>query len=124
MNYNVIAYLVYLTLMVYIIVFAGRYFYINGRVFIISLFNNNTALADQVNRLLLVAYYLFNIGYTFIKLRHWQKITDTEQMFSSLAHNISVLVVILAVTHYCNMLLIYYLSKRKSNSITHKSYQL
>ena len=124
MNYNVMAYIIYLALMVYIIVYVGRYFYTNGRVFIIALFNHNVALADQVNRLLLAAYYLFNIGYAFIKLQQWQQVTNMESLLSSLAENIAILIIILAVTHYCNLFLIYYFSNKKSNSITNNSYQL
>lgn len=124
MNYNVSAYIIYLSLMVFLIVYVGRYFYTNGRIFIISLFNDNVQLADQVNKLLLIAYYLFNIGYAFLKLSDWEKISSMEALLGSLTTNMATLILILAVTHYFNMLVIYLLSKSKSNFITNKSYQL
>lgn len=124
MTYNVSSYIIFLTLMIFIIVYVGRYFYTNGRVFIISLFNNNIALADQVNKLLLIAYYLFNIGYAFMKLKQWQHIINIENLLATLARNVAILIIILAVTHYFNMFLIYFFSESKSNSITNKSYQL
>ena len=124
MNYNMAAYIVYLFLMVFIIVYVGRYFYTNGRIFIISLLNGHVSLADHINKLLLVAYYLFNIGYAFLKLKHWQKITSLDLLFSSLSVNMGVLILILAFTHYFNMLAIYLLSKSKSNSITNKLFHL
>jgi hypothetical protein len=123
MNYNISAYIIFLALIVFIIVYVGRYFFTNGRIFIISFFNGNVSLADQVNKLLLIAYYLFNIGYSFLKLKQWKKITDFEMLVSSLASNIGVLIFILAVTHYFNMLVIYLLSHSKSFSITNKSFQ-
>ena len=119
MNYNVGAYIIYLLSMVFIIGYVGRYFYTNGRIFILSLLNGNATLTDYINKLLLVAYYLFNIGYTFLKLKQWQKITSIEALLASLASNMGVLILILAFTHYGNMLAIYFLSK--SNYITHKS---
>ncbi|RYF80315.1 MAG: hypothetical protein EON98_13590 [Chitinophagaceae bacterium] len=119
MNYNVGAYIIYLLSMVFIIGYVGRYFYTNGRIFILTLLNGNATLTDHINKLLLVAYYLFNIGYTFLKLKQWQKITSIEALLSSLASNMGVLILILAFTHYLNMLVIYFLSK--SNYITHKS---
>lgn len=122
MNYNVCAYIVYITLMVFIIVYVGRHFYKNGRIFILTLLEGNVSLTDYLNKLLLVAYYLFNIGYTFLKLKYWQKVTNIEVLFSSLSMNMGVLVLILAFTHYVNMAAIYLLSKSKS--ITHKSFQL
>lgn len=121
MNYNISAYIIYLSLMVFLIVYVGRYFYTNGRVFIISLFNGNESLADQINKLLLIAYYLFNIGYAFIMLNHWQRINSIEELFGSLSANMATLIMILAIVHYFNMLVIYLLSRSKSNSIINKS---
>lgn len=122
MNYNILAYIIFLILIIFVIVYVGRYFYSNGRIFIIALFSGNTTLADGINKLLLIAYYLFNIGYAFLKLRQWEKIPNIESLFSSLATNIGVLIFILALVHYFNMLVIYLLSKSKSISITHKSF--
>lgn len=124
MNYNIGAYIIYLALMVFIIVYVGRYFYTNGRIFIISLLNGHELLADHINKLLLIAYYLFNIGYACIKLRYWQKVSDVETLFSSLSVNMGLLILILACTHYLNMLAIYLLSKKKHYSITNKSNHL
>lgn len=122
MNYNVSVYIVFLAVMIFIIVFVGRYFYTNGRIFIITLLQGHVALADSINRLLLSGYYLLNIGYAFLKLKQWPKIHTPEAWLSSLSVNVGLLVLILACIHYLNMLAIYYLSK--SNSITNKSFQL
>jgi len=123
MSYNVTAYIVYLTLTVFVIVFVGRLFYRNGRVFILSLMRDDAATTDHLNNILLVAYYLFNIGYAFVKLRSWQHINDPGMLISSIAGNMSVLIFILASTHYMNMLLIWYLSRSKKNSPTIKNFQ-
>ena len=123
MNYNVSAYIIYLILTVFMIVYVGRIFYINGRVFILGLMKNDAALTDYLNNILLVAYYLFNIGYAFVKLRFWQKVENLEMLVSSIANNMSVLIFILASTHYMNMLLIWYLSGSKKTSLTIKSFQ-
>jgi hypothetical protein len=108
--------------MVFIIGYVGKYFYTNGRIFIISLLNGNVAQADQINKTLLVGYYLFNIGYAFIKLKYWEKIGNLEMMLSSLSVNMGLLILILAVMHFFNMLVIYFLSKSKSFSITNKNF--
>lgn len=123
MSYNILAYIIFLTLIIFIIVYVGKYFYSNGRIFIIGLFNGNVTLADHINRLLLIAYYLFNIGYSFLKLRQWERINNVEMLFSSVATNIGALILILALVHYFNMLTIFLFSKSKSISITHKSFQ-
>ena len=120
MNENIYAYIIFLAVMIFIIVVVGKYLFTNGRVFLVALLNGNEPLANQINKLLLIAYYLFNIGYSCIRLRLWPKLTHPEMLFSSLASNIGTLVLILAATHYLNMLIIYQLSKRKSFSNTHK----
>ncbi len=121
MNYNISVYIVFIALMVYIIVFVGRYFYSNGRIFILTFLHGQVSLADAINRSFLIGYYLLNIGYAFLKLKQWPNIRSLEMWCSSLSLNIGTLVLILAAMHYGNMLLIYFLSK--SNSITHKSFQ-
>lgn len=120
MNYNIPAYGIYAAVMIFIIVYVGRLFHRNGRVFILALFKGHDEQADNLNNILLLAYYLFNLGYAFIKLRYWTKVTDLEILISSLGSNIGLLVLILAVTHYFNMALIHYLSKRQQLSFTHK----
>ena len=123
MNFNVAAYIVYLILTVFMIVVVGRLFYRNGRVFILGLMRDDAATTDHVNHLLLVAYYLFNIGYAFVKLHFWQKVENGAMLISSIANNMSVLIFILASTHYMNMLMIWYLSRSKKSSLTNKSFQ-
>lgn len=123
MNYNVAAYIIYLILMVFIIVFVGKRFYRNGRVFILGLMKGDTATTDYFNNILLVAYYLFNIGYAFVKLHFWQRIENLEMLISSIANNMGVLIFILASTHYLNMVLIWFLSRSKRTSLTIKSFQ-
>ncbi|PSK93359.1 hypothetical protein [Taibaiella chishuiensis] len=112
MNSNIVAYIIYLVLMVYIIYWLGRLFHRSGRVFILQLYKGDTASTDTTNNILLIAYYLFNMGYAFLKLRSWERIRSPAQLIDSLSGNIGILILILAVTHYFNMLLIYFLAQK------------
>jgi hypothetical protein len=122
MNYNVTAYIIYLIMTIFVIVFVGKLFYKNGRVFILALMKDDAAATDQLNNILLVAYYLFNIGYAFVKLHFWQKIENLEMLVASIANNMSVLIFILASTHYMNMMLIWYLPRSKNPFLTLKHF--
>ena len=124
MNFNIVAYFIFIVLMILIIVYAGNYFYRNGRVFMLGLFKRNEAMTDKVNKILLIAYYLFNIGYAFIKLRSWERLKDAENIISSISFNMGMLIFILAITHYFNMYVIYTLSKSKNILFTRKTFQL
>lgn len=119
MNYNIPAYLIYLALMIFIIGYVGRLFYRNGRIFILRLFKDNAELTDHVNHILLVAYYLFNIGYAFFTLRLWENILTVQALISNISSNMGALIFMLAVMHYMNMGIIYYLSKKQS-LLTHQ----
>jgi hypothetical protein len=118
MNYNIASYLVYGCITIYIIWYVGKLFHRNGRIFILRLFHGNEPLADTTNNILLIAYYLFNIGYSVVQFSFWEKVSGVDTMISSISEKTGLLVIILAVTHYFNIALIYFLSKRTHPSIT------
>jgi hypothetical protein len=89
----------------------------------VALFNGDEETGDRINGILLAAYYLFNIGYAFLRLRVWHQITGPALMLSSLSSNLGILILILAFTHYLNMLAIYLLSTKKSTFLTNKHFQ-
>lgn len=117
MNYNILSYAIYAVITIYIIVWVGKMFHRNGRIFILSLFKNQTEMADTTNNLLLVAYYLFNIGYTIVQLSYWKHIPDIASTLSSVGQKSGILILMLAALHYNNMFIIYLLSKNKMKSI-------
>ena len=123
MNYNILSYCIYGVITVYIIIWVGRLFHTNGRIFILRLFHQNAAMADTTNNILLLAYYLFNIGYAVVQFSLWKKVTGIDVLIASVATKTSILILILAITHYFNIALIYFLSKKHS-FITSKNYQL
>ena len=123
MNYNIVSYLIYGCITVYIIYWVGKLFHRNGRIFILRLFHQDESMTDTTNNILLVAYYLFNIGYAVVQFSFWEKVTGIETMIASISMKTGVLVTILGVTHYCNLSLIYFLSKKNYQSLTSKNFQ-
>lgn len=112
MNYNILAYIIYAAITIYIIYWVGRLFHKNGRIFILRIFQGRTAQADATNNIILIAYYLFNTGYAIVQFSNWQAVPDLQMLIASITVKTGILVGILAVTHYFNMLLIYLLSKK------------
>ncbi len=113
MNYNILSYLIYALITIYIIVWVGRQLHRNGRVFMLSLFGQQAQITDTTNNLLLVAYYLFNIGYAILQFSFWIDVSNIATMLSSIADKTGILILILAGLHYNNMFVIYILSKDK-----------
>jgi hypothetical protein len=50
-------------------VWVGRTLFRGGRVFLVDVFGGNDALADSINRLLVVGFYLVNFGFISLNLR-------------------------------------------------------
>ena len=69
MNYEVTTYLLYLAVSISITVWVARTLHKNGRIFLVDSFLGNEALADSVNRLLVVGFYLVNLGYVSLALK-------------------------------------------------------
>lgn len=115
MNFNILSYCIYGLITFYIIIWVGKLFHENGRVFILSLFNLREELTDTTNNLLLTGYYLFNIGYAIIQLSFWEKVNSFSFLVSTVALKTGSLLFILATLHYNNMLIIYLISKKKKN---------
>lgn len=103
---NLIAYFIYLLITYAITVHVGRSFYRNGRIYILGMLNNDEALTNQINKVLLTGYYLMNIGYATLMLAGWEQIVSIRQMVEDLSINIGQIVLLIACMHYLNMTII------------------
>ena len=75
----------------------------HGRVFLLDAFHGNDALADSVNHLLVVGFYLVNIGYVAIALRTTEKPRDLAAAIELLSHKIGIVLLVLGVMHFINL---------------------
>jgi len=121
MNYNIIAYGIYLIVIIYVVVIVGGILHKNGRPFLLNVFHGNASLADSVNNLLLAGYYLVNIGYSIVALKIWEKITLVRELVEILSVKIGMIVLILGLLHLFNIsvLLITERKYRKTNRVNH-----
>jgi hypothetical protein len=99
----VVTYVIYLALSLAITVWVGRSLHHNGRVFLVENFQGQERLADSVNHLLLVGFYLVNIGFVALALRYGTKPTDIVGVFEFLSTKVGLVVVILGLMHFFNM---------------------
>ena len=99
----VATYVVYLLLSLAITLWVGRSLNRNGRVFLVENFQGQEALADSINHLLLVGFYLVNIGFVALALRYGTKPTDLVGAFEFLSTKVGLVVVVLGFMHFFNM---------------------
>ncbi len=92
----------------------GWLFYKHGEVFLLNLCETNYALAKSINNLLLIGYYLINLGYAIITLAYWENIQSINEMINTLSTTLGRIIILLAVLHYNNVFCLTYLIKSKS----------
>jgi hypothetical protein len=97
-------YLTYLALSVGLTVWVGRTLYRNGEVFLIDVFAQNERLAKSVNHLLVVGFYLVNLGYVSLALRTSASVPTPEAAIEVLSWKIGLVMLVLGGMHFMNMI--------------------
>lgn len=111
-NLNIWTYLVYLSLTAYITVVVGRSLHKHGIHHVKAAFEDEKQ-AEVTNNLLLVGYYLINLGYLAISIVHWTVIASVEQLINSVSQKAGFIILILAGMHYINIAILQFLAQRK-----------
>src|SRR5436190_6796875 len=103
MNWLLLTYVVYLAISVALTVWVARTLHRNGRIFLVDAFHGNEALADSVNHLLVVGFYLINIGYVTLALKFSHMPVDMQTAIELLSTKIGLLLLVLGGMHLMNM---------------------
>jgi hypothetical protein len=110
--YPVWTYLVYLSGSVALTVWVARTLHRNGRIFLVDAFSGNEELADSVNHLLVVGFYLINIGYVTLALRYGDKPYSMQTAIELLSTKIGLVLLVLGGMHFMNMFVFSRLRRR------------
>jgi hypothetical protein len=96
-------YLIYAATAIGLVVFLARTLQRNGRVFLEDAFDE-PELAGAVNQLLVVGFYLLNLGYALLVYRIQPSYESLTLAFNELVVRIGLLLLSLGVIHLINML--------------------
>ncbi len=103
MNHTVIAYFFYLVLSVGMTLWVARTLHRNGRVFLLQAFHGREDMADAVNHLLVVGFYLINLGFVAFALRYGDKPATLQEMIEFLSTKLGLVLLVLGAMHFFNM---------------------
>ncbi|MCX4691438.1 hypothetical protein [Streptomyces sp. NBC_01408] len=103
MDLTVVAYIIYLLISIGLTVWVARTLSRNGRVFIGDVLQGNEKLADAVNQLLVVGFYLVNIGFVTLYLRSGEDIVRARDLFEALSVKLGVVLLVLGFMHLGNV---------------------
>jgi len=95
-------YVVYLVASVLLTVWVGNSLFRNGRPFLVSVFQEQ-GLADSVNRLLVVGFYLVNLGAAALLINAGGAPGSVSDMIQETVTRIGVVLLVLGFMHFSNM---------------------
>lgn len=101
-----ICYISYLALSIILTVWVARTLYRSVRVFLLDAFHGNADLADSVNHLLVVGFYLINIGYIALALKTTSALATFRQDIELESTKIGIVLLILGAMHFFNILVL------------------
>src|SRR5215831_3911173 len=111
-TFTVGSYIVYLLISLALTIWVARTLHKNGRIFLVDSFLGNEPLADSVNHLLVVGFYLVNIGFVTLALKYGDKATDAQTAVEILSSKVGLVLVVLGVMHFFNLFVFTKLRRR------------
>ena len=99
----VTAYLTYLLISISLTIWVARTLYKRGAIFLVEAFHGNAELADSVNHLLVVGFYLMNIGFVSLALKTADVINNSRAAIEMLSDKMGLVLLILGVMHFFNL---------------------
>lgn len=117
MNYYLLTYGIYLTISIALTIWVASVLFKNGRIFLVDIFHGNAALADSVNKLLVVGFYLINIGYMSLALKTYGEIVNMQLVVEVLSYKIGCIILILGAMHFLNLIIFFKLRSRAQQHI-------
>lgn len=118
MNLIIWTYAIYLLVSVALTVWVARTLHKNGRIFLVDSFAGNEPLADSVNHLLVVGFYLMNIGYVTLALKYGVEIADPRQAIETFSTKIGLVLVVLGGMHFFNL---FVFTRMRRRALLHKA---
>ena len=103
MNPTLWTYVAYIVISIALTIWVGRTLYSNGRIFLVDVFAGNDALADSVNHLLLVGFYLVNFGFVSLALKLRNHVVNVVESVETLSYKIGYVLVVLGAMHFLNL---------------------
>jgi hypothetical protein len=103
MDLKSVTYLIYIAISVALTVWVATTLHRNGRVFLIDVFKGHQELADSVNHLLVVGFYLINLGYVCLALRLSGAIESVSGSIEALSGKVGGVLLVLGFMHFFNL---------------------
>ncbi len=99
----VVTYIVYLLISVALTIWVARTLHKRGAIFLVDAFQGNAELAASVNHLLVVGFYLINIGFVALALKSDAVIANSRAAIELLSDKLGFVLLALGGMHFFNL---------------------
>ena len=114
MDITVMTYLFYLALSIGMTVWVANSLRQNGRYFLVDVFHGDEAMADSVNQLLVVGFYLINLGYISFMLKLGYHLPTPTVAIEALSAKVGMVLIVLGIMHFFNLFVFSRIRRRNS----------
>ena len=104
---NTVNYVVYIAFSIFITVYVSRTLSKNGLPFLVEGFRGDLKLAESTNHLLVVGFYLVNLGFVLLRMQTGVRIDTVEQLIVYQASGLGLVLFVLGLAHFFNMYVIH-----------------
>ncbi|MBX7226600.1 MAG: hypothetical protein K1X55_11245 [Chitinophagales bacterium] len=106
-NLIVIAYAVYLPVVILLTLYVAHTLFKNSKVFMLQIFRGNAEIALSTNKLFEVGFYLLNVGFALMIMQIYAKLTSKQEIFEVLSVKIGGYSIYLGVMLFLNLFLFF-----------------
>lgn len=117
---TVIAYTIYLPIVIALTLFVAKTLFKNGKVFMLDIFNGRQEIAFATNKLFEVGFYLLNIGFALLILKMSVAPNDVQSAMEILSYKLGGFSIYLGIMLFLNLYL-FFRGKRKSSEHKHQA---
>lgn len=97
---------IYFVVALAITVWVGRTLFRNGRLFLVDAFHGRQEMADSVNHLLIVGFYLINVGFMLLFLSSGATPSRPLVVAEHLSWKLGIVVIVLGIMHTFNLIVL------------------
>jgi len=100
---TVVAYLLYLAVVVPLTIWVGRALKRHGEVFLVDVFAGDGGLAHSVNQLLVIGFYLLNFGFLSNFMASSDEVMTGRELMELLSRKVGGVALVIGLIHLANV---------------------
>lgn len=116
-DYAAIGHATYLTLSITMTIWVARTLHRHGRTFLIDAMTGNQELANSINTLLVMGFYLLNFGFVCLAMRTGVVPINLAQMMEIVSRQLGWILLFLGIVHLLN---VFVLNRFRTRAIRHQ----